>query len=286
MRTYSPIKLKDIIRIQQFYAVEYYESSKEFHLEKEAHDFWELTYVDNGVLQCIVDKESIQIKQGELLLIPPNTDHQYQNENGKPVTLLFLCFSARSPILKTLQGKHKLSSELTEILLKMIAEIRSTFTFTFRSDIHFIDTPEIGGQQLMQNYLVELFVKLSRSLRGAPNPQYLLYSTDSNNALVNKILSYLKSNVYGTFHLDTLSDKLFYSKAYLNRIFKQHIGSSIKNYYNFLKVKEAKRLLRSDKKMTANQVAKQLQFDDLSYFVKVFKKYTNLTPNEYKKKIL
>lgn len=38
--------------------------------------------------------------------------------------------------------------------------------------------------------------------------------------------------------------------------------------------------------MTANQVAKQLQFDDLSYFVKVFKKYTQLTPNEYKKKIL
>ena len=142
--------------------MEYYESSKEFHLEKEAHDFWELTYVDNGVLQCIVDKESIQIKQGELLLIPPNTDHQYQNENGKPVTLLFLCFSAQSPILKTLQGKHKLSNELTEILLKMIAEIRSTFTFTFRSDIHFIDTPEIGGQQLMQNYLVaDLMIKIT-----------------------------------------------------------------------------------------------------------------------------
>ena len=40
MRTYSPIKLKDTIRIQQFYAVEYYESSQEFHLEEEAHDFW------------------------------------------------------------------------------------------------------------------------------------------------------------------------------------------------------------------------------------------------------
>ena len=286
MRTYSPIKLKDTIKIKHFYAVEYYEASAHFYLEQESHDFWELSYVDNGGLLCNIENECIELQQGELLLIPPNTLHQYQNKDGEPSTLLFLCFSSSSPILKTLQGQHKLTDNLKEILAKMIAEIRATFTFKFRSDIHFIDTPEIGGQQLTQNFLVEILIKLSRNIRGIPEQQYILYSTESSNELVNKILSYLKNNLYDTLNLDILSERLFYTKAYLNRIFKKHLGCSIKNYYNYLKIKEAKRLLRSNKKMTANEVAKQLQFDDLSYFVKVFKKYTHLTPNDYKKTIL
>lgn len=102
----------------------------------------------------------------------------------------------------------------------MISEIRATFTFTFRSDIHFIDNPEIGGQQLMQNYLVELLIKLSRSIRGVPEQQYILYRTESKNELVNKILSYLKNNLYDTLNLNVLSERLFYTKAYLNRIFE------------------------------------------------------------------
>ena len=220
MRTYSPIKLKDTIKIKHFYAVEYYEASADFYLEKETHDFWELSYVDNGGLLCNVENDCIDIKQGELLLIPPNTKHQYHNKNGEPSTLLFLCFSSNSPILKTLQGQHKLPDSLKEILVKMISEIRATFTFKFRSDIHFIDTPEIGGQQLTQNYLVEILIKLSRNIRGVPEQQYIPYSTESSNELVNKILSYLKNNLYNTLNLDILSERLFYTKAYLNRIFK------------------------------------------------------------------
>lgn len=40
MRTYSPIKLKDTIKIKQFYAVEYYEASADFDLGEDLHDFW------------------------------------------------------------------------------------------------------------------------------------------------------------------------------------------------------------------------------------------------------
>lgn len=286
MRNYSPIKLKDTIKIKQFYTIEYYEASAYFDLEKDVHDFWELAYVDNGVLLCELQDESLELHQGELFLIKPNTPHKYSNKDGKTATLLFICFGASSPILKTLQGKHKLSDELKDILVKMISEIRATFTFKFRSAIHFVDNPEIGGQQLMQNYLIELLIKLSRSIRGVPEQQYILYSTESKNELVNKILSFLKNNLYDTLQLDILSERLFYTKAYLNRIFKTHIGFSIKNYYNYLKVEEAKRLLRSNKKMTANDIADKLQFDNASYFIKVFKKYAHITPHEYKKKVL
>ncbi|MBQ8374342.1 MAG: helix-turn-helix transcriptional regulator [Clostridia bacterium] len=286
MRNYSYVKFKDTIKINQLYTVEYYEATSQFDLELDTHDFWELSYVDEGSAYCTVGEEEITLHQGELLLIEPNIPHEYQNKENTKSTILFICFGAKSQLLKLLIGKHTITPELKEILKKMISEIRTTFTFTFNSAPRFIDRPEIGGQQLTQNYLIELLIKLARKVKGTTDKYYLNYKDESPNELINKILAYLKSNIYGSINLDYLSERLFYTKAYLNRTFKETIGASIKNYYNFLKVEESKKLLRSHEKLTVNDISEKLCFDNPSYFIKVFKKYVHITPYEYKKRIL
>ena len=55
-------------------------------------------------------------------------------------------------------------------------------------------------------------------------------------------------------------------------------------YYMTLKIQEAKTLLRNN--MAVTDAANQLKFDSPTYFTKVFKKYTNLTPTDYKKTII
>lgn len=138
----------------------------------------------------------------------------------------------------------------------------------------------------MKIHLIELLIILARQQNPSTPKKELFYVDTTDNELVNKILTFLKNHLYGTITLDDLSNRLFYSKSYLNRIFKKHIHYTIKEHYNYLKIKEAKKILRADPKQTVIGIANLLQYDSLSYFIKVFKKYVGLTPMEYKERFL
>ena len=55
------------------------------------------------------------------------------------------------------------------------------------------------------------------------------------------------------------------------------------NYYNSLKIKEAKKLIR-DKGYSVSETARMLDFNNPYYFSKVFKQYEGISPSEYKTK--
>lgn len=59
-------------------------------------------------------------------------------------------------------------------------------------------------------------------------------------------------------------------------------GLSIKDYLTDLRMQKAQLLLR-DEANTISEVAAQVGFDNFSYFSTQFKKYTGLTPNEWKR---
>ena len=93
----------------------------------------------------------------------------------------------------------------------------------------------------------------------------------------------MKENLTEKIDLDYIANKTFYSKTYVNNIFKKNIGYSIMQYYNLLKIEEAKKLLKRGVSVTA--IADKLNFESANYFTKAFKKHTGMTPSQYKKTI-
>ncbi len=93
----------------------------------------------------------------------------------------------------------------------------------------------------------------------------------------------LKGALYSRITLTDISNRLFYSKTYLNSIFKESKGVTIMQYYRDLKIEESKRLLRKKESVTA--VSEKLSFESPQYFVKVFKQRVGMTPKEYRKKL-
>lgn len=69
---------------------------------------------------------------------------------------------------------------------------------------------------------------------------------------------------------------------YLNRIFKQDTGYSIMQYTQYYRVLSAERLL-TDRRNSITEISKSVGFDNPSYFTKIFKKWTNQSPAEYRK---
>ena len=73
------------------------------------------------------------------------------------------------------------------------------------------------------------------------------------------------------------------NKYYLVHVFKQYKGVSPINYLISKRVECAKELLETTNYPIA-QIAESSGFSSQSYFSQVFKKATNMSPNEYRKR--
>lgn len=76
-------------------------------------------------------------------------------------------------------------------------------------------------------------------------------------------------------------EKLGFTYAHQCRVFKKQYGITPLAFVNAIRMTRAKNLLR-DTDLTISQVADELGFSNLSYFSKLFKKYTNLWPREFR----
>jgi len=148
-----------------------------------------------------------------------------------------------------------------------------------------LDAPVFGAQQMVESSIEKLLIYLvRRQILKNEDIVFVMNSEELENSLSNDIIKLLKSRVYSNISLDEISQQTFYSKTFLNGIFKKSTGMTIMKYYNMLKIQEAKKLLRDSIPVAA--IANQLNFESATYFTKVFKKYTQMTPTEYKKTVL
>jgi AraC-like DNA-binding protein len=74
------------------------------------------------------------------------------------------------------------------------------------------------------------------------------------------------------------------SENYLSRLVKKHTGRSVGAWINIVRIQRAKRLL-SETSQPIIDIAAAVGIDDQSYFSRLFKKETGLTPSVFRKKM-
>ena len=85
--------------------------------------------------------------------------------------------------------------------------------------------------------------------------------------------------------LDSISLKFDISKYYFVRLFKEIIGLTFIDYLNVIRLKEARSILLKTN-FTISRISNEVGYSDASYFCRVFKKYCNCSPAQYKKQRL
>lgn len=110
-------------------------------------------------------------------------------------------------------------------------------------------------------------------------------SSKNSKYLVSRALTYLKANYAKNINLKTLSEELYISTWYLSKLLKKETGSNFIDILNNIRVDEAKKLL-SDPRFKIYEIAEVVGFSDVTYFYRLFKKLTGMTPMEYKNKML
>ncbi len=103
-----------------------------------------------------------------------------------------------------------------------------------------------------------------------------------NYSLIRTAIEFICANFNTNITLEDVAAKVHLNSAYFSTLFKQSTGSSFKEYLNMIRVEESKRLLTSTD-YSIIDIAIATGFEDQSYFSKVFKKYTGITPKQYRR---
>ncbi|MFI3213674.1 MAG: PocR ligand-binding domain-containing protein [Eubacteriales bacterium] len=126
----------------------------------------------------------------------------------------------------------------------------------------------------------DLCIKLQECVETFSESMFIR-TASKNNDIIQKSAAYIAKNFTTTLTLEEVASHVHLNPAYFSTLFKQSTGSSFKEHLNMVRIEESKRLL-ANTEYSIIDIATAVGFEDQSYFSKVFKKYTGLTPKQYR----
>ena len=110
------------------------------------------------------------------------------------------------------------------------------------------------------------------------------FVTDAENQKnsIQRIIEYIDHHYKEDLSRTTLADMVYLSADHLARVFKKETGETLVKYITDKRIHAAKELL-SDTKTPISQVASEVGYDNYSYFTKIFKEKTGVSPGDYRK---
>ena len=101
--------------------------------------------------------------------------------------------------------------------------------------------------------------------------------------LTASCMEYVETHIKEKISLEEMARELGYTSYYLSGKFQKETGCSIGSHIKRQKVETAKQLLDSSS-LTFADISEQLSFSSPSFFSSTFRKYTGMTPGEYRKR--
>mgnify|MGYP006288397587 FL=1 len=99
--------------------------------------------------------------------------------------------------------------------------------------------------------------------------------------VIYKALEFIKKNYMNKISLADVAEVAHISPSYFSKIFKEEMGCNFNTYLNEVRVTMSKRLLLDDS-ISLVDIAFLTGYEDQSYFSKVFKKMTGVSPGKYR----
>ncbi len=99
--------------------------------------------------------------------------------------------------------------------------------------------------------------------------------------IIYKAIEFMKKNYMQKITLEEVAGNVYLSASYFSKIFKEEMKVNFNTYLNNLRIEMSKKLLLDDS-ITLVDVSSMVGFEDQSYFSKVFKKVTDISPGKFR----
>jgi len=266
------------------YEVSHYRDPYGREISPHSHDFYELYYFISGSIDYTIDGYKFGLEPGDILLISPENLHcpdfhdpsvayerivlwlnpKYVKSLSTEKTDLGECFAESYGSKHYLIRNMGLSEKIKDMLLAL-CEIKDGYGEDIKSEI---------GIKSVLLALCEYFRTSTEKENGQG-----LYSK-KNGAIVYELIRYIDENISSELSLDMLAERMFVSKYYLSRLFKEEMNITIHAYIIKKRLVLSKKYIEEG--LSADEVCFCCGFSDYSNFFRAFRREFGITPGKYR----
>ena len=248
----------------------------EFHNRQ--YNFLEIAFITEGELVLNLDGVEYLAKQGDCLMIPPNTlAHCKVSENCK----------RHSHLSVGVRGIINV-----EIVEHLTNPLDSHNHLIFYSEIYQHLKEEHKFEKLFTNLIMEfnhnhyvaavgLFLQLCGTIHEST------FSSDQKTmsaVYTRKIIDYIENHFTRKISISELAKYLSITTGYASQVFKNTTNETIVHYINKTKINKAKEYMERGG-ISVEYAASMVGVDNPAYFSRLFKKHTGISPSEFKHSI-
>ena len=277
----SPYEFRPVlprIRIQDILGYYYRIRTPGYRFRGESHPFFELTYIDTGVMHTEVDGTAYTLREKEMIIYGPGQHHtQYTDENQTVsyVTILFnmenLSEDIQSNWYDVLINKVFPYNKKTYTLIK-------TFVRESTTGVPYMDS-------LMLCLLSETIIRLLQGEYVVPTAQPAsVVRQNYQDELFDRINAYVESNICEPLTIAEICQQFSLSRSSLHLLFRNAVNQSPKKFISDMKLEKSCQMLRENK-YTISEISLKLGYSSIHYFSNAFNQKYHISPSEYAKRI-
>ena len=228
-------------------------------------DSYQILYSVKGCGRAKLYDEWVSVPEKSLMITPPNTPHFYEMQ-GEVWETYWITFSGWGT-------EHFF--DVDAMVIPVPDEV------SFPDKFNKILSLESNQQWNLQSsaYLYSLLLDCKELI-----PEEESASAYKLRKKLKSCLKYIHNNYMNEIELSHLADISGISREHLCRIFRQYTGMRPFEYITKTRIQKAKELLIVNSDMSITDIAHMSGFQSSSYFASVFRKHTNMTPEQFRKK--
>ena len=240
------------------------------------HDFWEIVLLIKGKNYTQADKSTLEMHAHDIIILPHKIAHRYDIKS-KPYEHRDIYISDSDMRALCAAIDKDLYSSLLEDPC-YIFRMKDEVLFDINNRLKMIETilpinltaNEVNIAKTIVTYILGLRLE-SKGKNSNDYPEW-----------VKKLMDEMQNPSVMQENLDYFARITSYSPEHLCRQFKKITGRGLNEYFVEVKMRHAASLLTSTD-YSITDIANEVGYDSVSYFIKCFKKHYGKTPLEYKK---
>lgn len=249
--------------------------------------FARIYLVQEGKARLHLPEKTQELTPGHLYLIPPFTQHSYECSNYFSLYYIHIYENQTSNerVLEDFIFPVEVAATLLDVSL-----VKQLFEINPDRDLKRYDPSDYDNSSTLFRTISShaqtpvstifatkgiLYLLCSRFLAEA---QHKYQITDNR---IRKVLRHIRLNIDNPVSIDELSNMCCLSKDHFIRLFKKELQITPVQYINRKKIEKAQlKIITGD--LPVKDIAYSLSFDNISYFNRLFRKYTGISPTQYR----
>ncbi len=253
-------------------------AGKDMVQELHRHDFFFILILEKGKGNHEIDFTAHKISNDSIFFMRPGQVHQLSLKAGSTGYLIQFKADFYYPHNKASnQILHRASNRnLCRLDANRFKKLFSIGSYIFQE---YTDKQE-EYQEIIKGNLGIFFIELVRQSRKGSSNHVNSYAQER----LEDFLGLLEAHISNHKQVSQFADMLNLSPYQLNAITKTTLGKTGSELINEYVILEAKRYLLATSKQV-NQIAYDLGYQDVSYFIRFFKKHTGYSPDAFRQNL-